>query len=145
MFFEQGDIIFVDLSSSQGHEQAGFRPVVIISNNEYNRLMDLYIVCPITNNNKKFPTHIQLDDRTKTTGSILCEHVRTVDLKARKKSKKVEECPKDILKQVLAIIGLSLELPEEVEENLKEDIKQLPTVGYIDEDGYTVLPKEENE
>ena len=85
--------------------------------------MGLYIVCPITNNNKEFPTHIQLDDRTKTTGSILCEHVRTVDLKARKKSKKIEECPKDILKQVLAIIGLSLELSEDVEENDYTEVK----------------------
>ena len=120
--FKQGDIVFVDLKSSEGHEQAGFRPVIIVSNDHYNEIMGLYIVCPISNNTKKFPTHIQLDERTKTTGSIFCEHVRTVDLSARKTGKKVEECPKDILKQVLKIIGISFEM---------------------DEDESTVLPKEE--
>ena len=29
--------------------------------------------------------------------------------------------------------------------NVDDDIKNLPTVGYINDEGYTVLPKEEDE
>ena len=61
---------------------------LIISNNDYNKIMGLFIVCPITNNTKYFPTHVNLDSSTMTTGCILCEHVKTLDLKVRKAKKK---------------------------------------------------------
>ena len=44
--------------------------------------------------------HIPLDPKMKTTGCVLCEHVKTLDLKARKVTKK-EECPEHILQEVL--------------------------------------------
>ena len=34
------------------------------------------MVCPITNTNREFPLHLPLDERTKTTGVIMCEQVR---------------------------------------------------------------------
>ncbi len=90
-----------------GHEQAGRRPVLVVSNNEYNRFMGgLYVVCPISNTANRFPMHVLLDNRTQTTGSILCQHLRTVDLNQRNAQKK-EECPEDILDEVLEIITSS--------------------------------------
>ena len=103
MLFEQGDIIYVDFSPTSGHEQSGKRPALVISSNDYNRITGLVVVCPITSKIKKFPTHIDLDDRTETNGQILCEHVRTLDVLARNASKK-EECPDDILLKVLKIV-----------------------------------------
>lgn len=52
MMFQQGDIVFMDFNPTKGHEQAGRRPALIISNNDYNRIMGLYVVCPITNNTR---------------------------------------------------------------------------------------------
>lgn len=93
----------MDFDPTKGQKQSGNRPAVIISNNDYQKLMGLCIVCPITNNIKKFPTHVMLDSRTKITGSILCEHVRTVDLVERKSIFK-EKLPKDLLDEVLDIV-----------------------------------------
>lgn len=103
MLFKQGDIVFMDFNPTRGHEQAGRRPALIVSNNDYNRIMGLYIVCPITNNTKVFPSHILLPSGLSTTGAVLCEHVRTVDIEKRNPIKK-EECPASTLDEVLEIV-----------------------------------------
>ena len=104
----QGDIIKVNLNPQKGHEQAGYRPAVIISNNFFNAKTNLVIACPITNTNNKFPLHIPLDSRTQTTGVILCEHVKTLDLNARPYTI-VEQLPKDILLRTINIVFSEIE------------------------------------
>lgn len=42
--------------------------------------VEMTVVRPITNTNNRFPPHIPLDGRTQTTGAILCEHLKTLDL-----------------------------------------------------------------
>lgn len=105
---EQGDIIKINFNPQLGHEQAGYRPALVISNNFFNEVSKLAIVCPITTNNKEFPLHIPLDGRTETKGSILCEHVRTLDLNARQ-YKKIEKVPKNILKKAIDIVFSEIE------------------------------------
>lgn len=108
MHFKQGDIIVADLDPVVGHEQAGRRPMVIISNNDYLRLAKpLCIACPISNTDNDYPMHVPLDRRTHTTGSILCQHVKTLDLSKRNAQKK-EECPPDILDEVIEIVQQSI-------------------------------------
>lgn len=93
--FEQGDIVIMDFNPQQGHEQSGRRPAVIISNNTLNQHSSLVLVCPITNTNKKHPFHIELDEHSKTTGVILCDQAKMLDIKARNAQFK-EKCPKYI-------------------------------------------------
>lgn len=38
------------------------------------------VVYPITNTSNKFPLHIPLDNRTKTTGVILTKHIKCLDV-----------------------------------------------------------------
>ena len=80
---EQGDIIMMNFSPQAGHEQGGRRPALVISNASFYRYTHLGIVCPITTKIKDYPMHVRLDERTKTTGEILCEHVKSLDLGAR--------------------------------------------------------------
>lgn len=105
---KQGDIIKVSFNPQIGHEQAGYRPAVVISNNFFNEKTKLAIVCPITTKDKNFPLHISLDGRTKTTGVILCEHIRTLDLHARKYIR-VERLPDDILTTVINVVFAEIE------------------------------------
>lgn len=99
----QGTIIKINFNPQAGHEQAGYRPAVVVSNDFFNMKTNLAIVCPITNTNNHFPLHVPLDGRTTTTGVILCEHIRTLDLNARS-YKIVENLPEDILETVKNII-----------------------------------------
>ena len=80
---KQGDVVLLDLKPIKGHEQAGVRPAVVISTNIFNASTKMVILCPITSNNKDFPTHYQLKDTKKVHGSVLCEHVRSIDYEIR--------------------------------------------------------------
>lgn len=104
----RGDIIKLNLNPKTGHEQAGFRPVVVISNKVYNKYAKMAIVCPITNTDNKFPLHIALDSRTKTTGVVLCEHIRAIDINARQ-YEFIEKIPTDILENVIDVVYAQIE------------------------------------
>ncbi len=105
---KQGTIIKINFNPQAGHEQAGYRPAVVISNNTFNQKTNLSIVCPITNTNNQFPLHVSLDGRTKTTGVILCEHIKALDLKSRT-FQEVEILPDDILEKVIDIVYAEIE------------------------------------
>lgn len=100
-----GDIIKLDFSPTEGHEQRGYRPALVLTNpqEQNQKLNGMVSVAPITKTKKAFPTHVALDNSTKTQGSILIEHHRMVDLHTRG-FKYVEELSEEKLKQVKIII-----------------------------------------
>lgn len=100
---KQGDIVFLDFSPQSGHEQAGRRPGLIISNDQFFMKTKLAVVCPITNTSNKFPLHIILDNRTNTTGVILTEHMKCLDVISRN-IQFVEKLPEDLLDKTLAYV-----------------------------------------
>lgn len=108
---KQGDIIKINLNPNKGHEEAGYRPALIISNHVFNKKTNMTIVCPITNTNNAFPLHVALDDRTKSTGHVLCEHVRAIDLSARP-YRYIEKIPEDLLGEILDIVFGQIERAE---------------------------------
>lgn len=105
---KQGMIIKLNFNPQIGHEQAGYRPAVVVSNNIFNNKAKLAIVCPITNTDNRFPLHIALDERTKTKGVILCEHLKSLDLRKRK-YEFIENLPKDILDNVINTVYAEIE------------------------------------
>jgi mRNA interferase MazF len=100
---KQGSIILIDFNPQAGHEQKGRRPALVISNDLYNKYSEMAIVCPITNTDKSHPFHVRLDDKTKTSGVILCDQVKTMGIKIRI-FKHLENIPEDILENVLDIV-----------------------------------------
>jgi mRNA interferase MazF len=100
---EQGDIIYLEFDPQAGHEQKGKRPALVVSNNTYNRFTNMAMVCPITNTDRHFPLHVQLDERTRTTGVVMCEQVKALDVKARKATFS-EKAPFDIIEEVVDIL-----------------------------------------
>lgn len=106
---KQGSIIKVNFNPQAGHEQAGYRPALVVSNDIFNEKTKMALVCPITNTNNKFPLHVPLDRRTVTTGVVLCEHIRAMDLNARK-FQSVEEIPNDLIKQIIDILYSEIEI-----------------------------------
>ena len=100
---KQGTIILVDFDPQLGHEQRGRRPVLVISNDLFNRYSEMAIVCPITNTDKNHPLHVKLNEKTKTKGVVLCDQIKTMDIKVRN-FKFLEDIPDDILENVLEIV-----------------------------------------
>ncbi len=75
----------------------------MISNEQFFIRTKFAVVCPITNTNNKFPLHIPLDNRTKTTGVILTEHMKCLDVVSRN-IQFVEKLPEDLLKRTLEYV-----------------------------------------
>jgi len=100
---KQGDIIKIDFSPTLGHEQSGYRPAVVVSNDFAISKTNMVYIAPVTNTARHFPLHVKLDDRTKTRGEILCEQVKAVDLNARSFTL-IEHLPNDILESVLTCV-----------------------------------------
>lgn len=105
----QGEIIKVNFNPQSGHEQAGYRPAVVVSNDVFNAKTGLVLVCPITNTDNGFPLHVPLSGELQTTGVILCEHIRALDINSRG-FKTIERLPDDILRQVTDIIFAEVEI-----------------------------------
>jgi len=100
---KQGNILWLDFDPQIGHEQKGRRPALVISNETFNNFSKMAIVCPITNVDKNHPFHVRLNDKTKTTGVILCDQARTLDINARN-YEFIEKIPEEILLEVIDIV-----------------------------------------
>lgn len=107
---EQGDIVILDFDPQAGHEQKGKRPAMVVSNYAFNNFTRLAMVCPITNTKRKYPLYVALDDRTASTGVIMCDQVKSFDIFARNAVFK-EKAPLDIIEEVVDIIYGFIELP----------------------------------
>ena len=100
---KQGNIIWLDFDPQTGYEQKGRRPALVISNETFNNFSKMAIVCPITNVDKNHPFHIKLNGKTRTSGVILCDQARTLDIKARH-YELIESVPEEITLEVIDII-----------------------------------------
>lgn len=82
MQVKQGEIWYANLSPTQGHEQRGFRPVVVISGNLLNEYTQLAIICPLTTKLKHYKGNLILEPDTENkltkTSEVLTFHIRSV-------------------------------------------------------------------
>ena len=78
-----GGIYKVSLDPTLGHEQRGYRPVLVVSPQKYNRKSGLALVCPITSQRKGYPFEVPLS-LEKLEGVVLVDQVRALDWQARK-------------------------------------------------------------
>jgi mRNA interferase MazF len=78
----RGEVWLADLNPTRGREQAGQRPVVVISEDLFNSgPADLVIVLPITSTLRPIPSHVRLappDGGLKTESAVLCEAIRSI-------------------------------------------------------------------
>ena len=105
---KQGDIIKVSFNPQLGHEQAGYRPALIVSNDFFNAKAKLVLACPISNTQKPFPLHLPLPADLQTTGAVFCEHIKSLDLQARE-FQVVETVNRKFLEKVLKVIRAEIE------------------------------------
>jgi mRNA-degrading endonuclease toxin of MazEF toxin-antitoxin module len=105
---KRGDIWLVGLDPTQGHEQKGRRPVLVVSPEAFNRITKVPVVLPITSGGNFARTAgfaVKLEGAgTKTTGIVRCDQPRALDLVARR-GKKLESVPSAIMDEVLARVA----------------------------------------
>ncbi len=84
-----------NLNPQSGHKQKSQRTALVVSNWVFNKLINLALVCPITQTKRGFPLHVALGASIKTRGFVMCEQVKSLDLVARK-ARLVEKAPIEV-------------------------------------------------
>lgn len=78
----RGEIWTANLSPTRGHEQAGDRPVLVVSTDPFNHsAADLLFVLPLTRTDRGIPFHIEVNPPEGGLGArsfILCDALRSV-------------------------------------------------------------------
>jgi mRNA interferase MazF len=80
---DTGDLIWTEFDPTNGREQAGRRPALVVSPAAFTENTGLAIVCPITSRVRPFPTSVVLPPGLAITGEILTSHIRSIDTEAR--------------------------------------------------------------
>ncbi len=78
-----GDAVWITLNPQAGHEQAGRRPAVVLSPENYNGKIGLAILCPITNQIKGYPFEVLLPSGLPVAGAVLSDQIKSLDWRAR--------------------------------------------------------------
>ena len=112
----RGEIWLADLSTGRGHEQAGQRPVLIVSDDGFNSgLSGLVMVAPLTSKvqkSKNIVAHIPIhppEAGVKTPSVILCDQMRAISKDRLGTSRMGERLPatlaavEDVLRTLLSL------------------------------------------
>ena len=109
---KQGDIIKLNFDPQSGNEQKGRRPALVISNRTFNNFTKKgAMVCPITNTDRGLKIQVKLDGDTETTGVIMCDQAKILDL-TKRNADYIESVSKEIVLEVIDIINSFIEFED---------------------------------
>src|SRR5438132_1317441 len=78
----RGEVWLADLHPTRGREQSGRRPVLVLSEDLFNRgPAGLAIVLPMTSTLRRIPSHVRIappEGGVKNESAILCEAIRSI-------------------------------------------------------------------
>lgn len=98
----RGQVWLIDLNPTRGHEQAGTRPGLIVSVDQFNQTpLGLAVIVPITSKTKASPLHVHINPAEgglEHTSFAKCEDVRSVS--RDRLSKPLGRVTPAVLKQV---------------------------------------------
>lgn len=81
----QSNVFYANLCAEPGSNvQGGTRPVIVVSNEDYNRTSDAVTIIPLSTRHTKsrIPTHVWVDmDGLPKRSLVLCEQINTIDKK----------------------------------------------------------------
>jgi mRNA interferase MazF len=101
-----GDIIWLDFDPQAGRKQAKRRPALLVTDQSYNRASGLVVVCPLTSRRKPYPFALPATI-DKVEGSVLVDHLKSMDWTARKATFHSKADPA-LLTKVRAYLGVLL-------------------------------------
>ena len=110
----RGEVWFIKLDPTIGHEQAKTRPCLIISHDKFNHgAADLHAVLPITSKNKaNNPFRVPLkwsDGGSEIESFVLCDQIRTVS-RQRFKGKGLGIVEQETIELVETMLSILLNL-----------------------------------
>lgn len=105
---DRGDIVYISLDPTLGHEQKGRRPAVVLSRTKYNELFGLCIAVPITSKTKKYPFETSLGTGHAIKGFVLTDQVKNLSWHERN-AEFVEKINEDTLREITGKVKAFIE------------------------------------
>lgn len=107
--FHQGDVIMMNFDPTKGYEQAGYRPALVVSNDDFNMMCGGVIkVVAITTNEKEFPLHVEIPEGLPVHGRVGLDHERSIDSRSKaRECKYVCSVPSEFLDEILRKLALT--------------------------------------
>jgi mRNA interferase MazF len=112
---KSGAVFLANLEPVLGTEQAGIRPVIVVSIDKFHTFSRRAIICPITKNMSPYVTKLFLPLSTKTKGAVLLDQVRAIDWQKRF-IRHIEDVPFEFLKETRILLS-----------SILFDINEIPT------------------
>ena len=82
---QRGELWWADLDPRFGHEQGGFRPVLIVSSTSFNTSgLDMVFVFPLTTTLRGWRTRVRIlppEGGITQASEIICDQLRAIDLR----------------------------------------------------------------
>ncbi|HRK56458.1 MAG TPA: endoribonuclease MazF [Burkholderiaceae bacterium] len=85
---DSGDVVWLEFDPQAGHEQAGRRPILVISPASYNVKTGLMVCCPMSTKIKGHPFEVVIEIDG-ASSAVLSDQVKSLDWKVRNAKKKV--------------------------------------------------------
>ena len=98
---DAGDVVCLQFTPQAGHEQAGYRPALVLSPASYNAKTSLMLCCPLTTHAKNYPFEVPVGDEA--GGVVLSDQVKSLDWRTRD-AKRKGRVSADVLAEVRAKI-----------------------------------------
>ncbi|WP_253739133.1 type II toxin-antitoxin system PemK/MazF family toxin [Halohasta salina] len=116
MNVRRGDIVIVDLNPTEGSEQRGTRPCLVVQNDVGNENAPTTIIVPFTTSNgdKLYPFEVLVsaaESPLREDSVVLCSQIRTVSIEHRIRDS-IGSIPDSRLKEVDTALEYSLGLKE---------------------------------
>src|SRR5688500_6047073 len=105
---DRGDVDWMNLNLQAGREQAGRRPVLVLTHKRYNERVGLAIVCPVTSKSKGYVFEVVIPGGFAVNGVILSDHAKSSDWR-RREMEFICRLPKEIVDALLAKLNALLE------------------------------------
>lgn len=106
---QRGDIVWIELDSSQGAEMRKTRPALVVSPLSYNKKVGLALFCPITGHQKGYPFEVVLTLQNDVKSIILADQVKSLDWKVRN-AKFKEKVSFDVMNEVIEKLSVLISL-----------------------------------
>ena len=105
-----GDIVWLTLDPSKGHEQTGRRPALVLTPKGYNARTSLAVCCAVTNVSKGYPFEVPVNPAAGVTGVVLVDQIKSLDW-VRRNAARVGEADAPTLNNVRAVLETLLAMP----------------------------------
>jgi mRNA interferase MazF len=109
----RGEVWYAELSPTRDHEQAGFRPVLVVSADELNRAPgELAVIVPLTTSFRYAGFSVSIrppEGGLRAPSYALCDQIRSVS--SRRLSRRIGRVSTLVLEEIVTTLSLLLAIP----------------------------------